>query len=60
MWCNIAEMKKKKEIKEEKYTSIKILTEHYQLVKNYKANTGVNMDFFIGQAILEKLQKEKK
>ena len=51
---------KKKEEKNGIYTSVKIRTEHYLLVKNHKANTGINMDFFIGEAIVEKLQKEKK
>jgi hypothetical protein len=41
------------------YITIKILKEHYKLVKNNKKNTGVNIDFFIGQAITEKLSTQK-
>lgn len=49
-----------KHIKKVEYTSIKIRTEHYQLVKDNKEKTGINIDFFIGQAIVEKLSKSKK
>jgi len=41
------------------YKSIKIREEHYNLVKENKDKTGVNIDFFIGQAIVEKLKKQK-
>lgn len=50
----------KQEDKKVEYKSIKIREEHYALVKAHKVSTGVNIDFFIGQAILEKLQKSKK
>lgn len=42
------------------YRSIKIKEEHYDLVKGNKEKTGVNIDFFVGEAIKEKLEKEKK
>lgn len=42
------------------YTSIKIRTKDYELVKRNKEKTGVNIDFFIGQAIAEKLKKQKR
>lgn len=42
------------------YKTIKIKTEHYLMVKNNKKSTGVPIEFFVGQAIIEKLQKEKK
>ncbi len=51
---------KKQEEKKVEYKSIKIREDHYVLVKNHKKDTGVNIDFFVGQAIVEKLQKEKK
>jgi len=41
------------------YKSIKIREEHYNLVKGNKEKTGINIDFFVGQAIIEKLKKEK-
>jgi hypothetical protein len=53
-------MAAKKKPKDGIYTSIKIRTEHYLLAKKNKDNTGINIDFFVGQAIVEKLQKEKK
>lgn len=43
-----------------KYKSIKIREEHYSMAKSHKDKTGVNIDFFIGQAIVEKLAKFKK
>ena len=49
---------KKQELKQIEYRSIKIKEEHYLLVKAHKQSTGVNIEFFIGQAIIEKLQKE--
>lgn len=50
-------MKKKKEAAKVEYKSIKIRKEHYNLVKGNKDKTGINIDFFIGQAIIEKLAK---
>lgn len=52
--------KKKKAVADSGYRSIKIKEEHYDLVKDNKEKTGVNIDFFVGQAIVEKLEKEKK
>lgn len=49
---------KGKKSKRAEYTSIKIRTEHYNMVKENKAKTGINIDFFVGQAIVEKLQKK--
>ena len=51
---------RKPEDKKVEYKSIKIREDHYVLVKKHKEDTGVNIDFFVGQAIIEKLQKEKK
>lgn len=53
-------MKAEKQAKRVEYTSIKIRTEDYQLVKGNKDKTGINIDFFVGQAIREKLSKSKK
>lgn len=53
-------MKAEKQKKKIEYKSIKIREEHYVLVKTNKENTGTPMDYFIGQAIVEKLGKQKK
>lgn len=53
-------MKAKQSAKEESHKSIKIRREHYIMVLDNKERTGRNIDFFVGQAIVEKLQKEKK
>lgn len=52
-------MKGKKE-KKVNYISIKIREEHYNLVKENKSKSGVNIDFFVGKAIEEKIEREKK
>ncbi len=39
------------------YTSIKIKTEHYLIAKEIKDNHGINIDFFVGQAIVEKKER---
>lgn len=53
-------MKAKNSQKKGGYKSVKIREEYYSLVKENKEKTGVNIDFFVGQAIVEKLEKEKK
>lgn len=52
-------MPKKKKVIDGKYKSIKIKWVVYEDVKHNKEKTGVNIGFFIEQAIEEKLCKEK-
>lgn len=52
-------MAKKKSVKPVKYVSIKIREEHYNIAKKNKDENGVNIDFFVGQAIEEKSKKKK-
>ena len=40
------------------FKSVKIKVEYYNLVKAHKEAKGVSIDFFIGQAILEKFERE--
>lgn len=51
-------MKAKEKGKRVVYKSIKIREEHYNLVKENKDKTGVNIDFFLGRLITAKLQKK--
>lgn len=43
-------------VEETGYTSIKIKKEHYELLRHNKKTTGINIDRFVGDLIVEKLQ----